>query len=222
GVTTRTVAVDKLADAVDSDTDLVAFSLVQSADGTIAGYERVVAAARAHGALVAVDATQACGWLPFDPTLADLVVVGGYKWLMGPQGSAFAYLSPAVRERMNPVAANWFAGEDVHSAYYGPPLRLARDARAFDLSPAWFSWVGTDPALAVVRQIGVAAIHDHNVALANRFLTGLGHPPGRSAIVTVDVPGAGEKLRREAGRAAVSSGKVGDTTRCHITEAELD
>jgi hypothetical protein len=59
GVSVRTVPAEKLAEAVDAHTDLVAFSLVQSADGTVAAYEQVVAAARAHGALVAVDAS--CG-----------------------------------------------------------------------------------------------------------------------------------------------------------------
>lgn len=221
GVTTRTVAVDKLADAVDSGTDLVAFSLVQSADGRIAEYEQVVAA-RDHGALVVVDATQACGWLPFRADLADVVVVGAYKWLMGPRGSAFAYLSPAARERMLPHAANWFAGGDPHASYYGPPLRLASDARRFDLSPAWFSYVGTLPALEVVEQIGVPAIHDHNVALANRFLTGLGQPPGESAIVVVDVPGAEEKLRAAGVRTAVRAGRVRASFHIYSTEDDVD
>lgn len=222
GVDVRTVALDKLADAVDADTDLVAFSLVQSADGTVAPYERVVAAARTHGALVVVDATQACGWLPFDAGLADVVAVGAYKWLMAPRGSAFAYLSPRVRQLMVPHAANWFAGEDVHSSYYGPPLRLAADARRFDLSPAWFSWVGTTPALELLEEVGLAAIHDHNLRLANRFLAGLGHPPGESAIVSVDVPGAEEKLRRAGVRAAVRAGRVRASFHLYTTEADVD
>lgn len=222
GVSVRTVAVDMLADAVDEDTDVVAFSLVQSADGTVAAYEKIVAAARAHGALVVVDATQACGWLPFDAGLADVVAVSAYKWLMSPRGSAFAYLGPAVRARMTPHAAGWFAGEDVQAAYYGPPLRLATDARRFDISPAWFSYVGTAPTLEVVERIGVAAIHDHNVALANRFLTGLGLPPGDSAIVTVDVPGAEEKLHAAGVRAAVRAGRVRAAFHVYSTEADVD
>lgn len=222
GVDVRTVALDKLADAVDADTDLVAFSLVQSSDGTVTPYQRVVTAARTHGALVVVDATQACGWLPFDAGLADVVAVGAYKWLMAPRGSAFAYLSPRARQLMIPHAANWFAGEDVHSSYYGPPLRLAADARRFDLSPAWFSWVGTAPALELVEEIGVAAIHDHNLRLANRFLAGLGHPPGDSAIVSVDVPGAEEKLRRAGVRAAVRAGRVRASFHVYTTEADVD
>lgn len=222
GVSVRTVAVDKLADAVGADTDLVVFSLVQSADGTVADYRQVVDAARTHGALVAVDATQACGWLPFDAGLADVVAVGAYKWLMAPRGSAFAYLSPRVRELMTPHAANWFAGEDVHSSYYGPPLRLAGNARRFDLSPAWFSYVGTAPALELVERIGVAAIHAHDLRLANRFLAGLGHPPGNSAIVSVDVPGAEEKLQRAGVRAAVRAGRVRASFHVYTTEADVD
>jgi selenocysteine lyase/cysteine desulfurase len=222
GVTVRTVEVGKLADAVDAGTDLVAFSLVQSADGTLAPYERIVAAARAHGALVVVDATQACGWLPFDAGLADVVAAGAYKWLMSPRGATFAYLSPAVRERMTPHAAGWFAGADVHSSYYGPPLRLAADARRFDISPAWFSFVGTAPTLELVERIGVRAIHDHNVALADRFLAGLGHPAAGSAIVTVEVPDAGARLAAAGVRAAVRAGRVRASFHLYTTGADVD
>lgn len=222
GVRVRTVPADKLADAVDADTDLVAFSLVQSSDGTVAAYREIVAAARAHGALVVVDATQACGWLPFDGSLADAVAVSTYKWLMGPRGLAFGYLSPALRERLRPDAAGWFAGEDVHGSYYGPPLRLAADARRFDLSPAWFSCVGVVPALELIERIGVERIGAHNVALANRFLAGLGRPARDSAIVTVDVPGAEERLKRAGVRAAVRAGRVRASFHVYSTEADVD
>jgi len=218
----RTVAPAKLAEAVDADTDLVAFSLVQSATGEVARYDEIVTAARDHGALVVVDATQACGWLPFDATTADVVVVAAYKWLMSPRGAAFAYLAPEVRERLTPHAAGWYAGAEVHESYYGPPLRLAGDARKFDISPAWFSFVGAAPALEVVERIGVAAIHEHNVALANRFLTGLGRPPSNSAIVTVDVPGAEEKLDRAGIRAAVRAGRVRASFHVYSTTSDVD
>jgi selenocysteine lyase/cysteine desulfurase len=218
----RTVPAADLAERVGPDTDVVAFSLVQSADGAVADYAAIVAAARAHGALVIVDATQACGWLPFDASLADVVVVGTYKWLMSPRGSALAYLSPAVRERLTPYAAGWYAGEDVHGSYYGEPLRLAKTARRFDISPSWPAYVGTAPALELVEEIGVPAIHDHNVALANRFLTGLGREPGGSAIVTVDVPGAERRLARAGVRAAVRAGRVRASFHIYTTDADVD
>ncbi|MBW4706034.1 MULTISPECIES: aminotransferase class V-fold PLP-dependent enzyme [unclassified Micromonospora] len=222
GVRVRTVPLAGLRDAIDAGTDLVAFSLVQSADGAVAPYAEIVAAARVHDALVVVDATQACGWLPFDGSLADAVAVGTYKWLMSPRGSALAYLAPALRERMRPDAAGWYAGKDPHSTYYGPPLRLADDARRFDISPAWFSWVGTAPALELVAALGPAVIGAYDVGLANRFLAGLGRPPGRSAIVAVEVPDARQRLARAGVRAAVRAGQVRVAFHLYTTEADVD
>ncbi|MEV6707862.1 aminotransferase class V-fold PLP-dependent enzyme [Micromonospora wenchangensis] len=222
GVRVRTVPLAGLCDAIDADTDLVAFSLVQSADGAVAPYAGIVAAARAHGALVVVDATQACGWLPFDAALADAVAVGTYKWLVSPRGSALAYLAPALRERMRPDAAGWFAGKEPLSTYYGPPLRLADDARRFDSSPAWFSWVGTAPALELLAALGPAAVGAYDVGLANRFLAGLGRPPGDSAIVAVQVPDARQRLARAGIRAAVRAGQVRVAFHLYTTEADVD
>lgn len=222
GVTVRVVPLDKLAEAVDAQTTLVAFSLVQSADGTVARYADIVAAARGYGAWVAVDAIQGCGWLEFAAADADVVAVGGYKWLMSPRGSAFAYLSPRLRDRMLPSAAGWYAAEDVHGSYYGPPMRLANSARRFDISPAWFSYVGTAPALELIERIGVTAIGAHNIRLANRFLAGLGRPPGNSAIVTVEMPDAATRLRAAGVRAAVRAGRVRASFHIYSTDADVD
>lgn len=218
----RTVPAAGLVDAIDARTDLVAFSLVQSADGMRAPYTDVVAAARAHGALVVVDATQGCGWLPFDAALADAVVVSAYKWLMVPRGIAFAYLAPHLRERMIPTAAGWYAGEDPHDSYYGPPLRLASDARRFDISPAWFGFVAAAPALELLADLGPAVVGAYDVALASRFTEGLGGPPADSAIVAVDVPGAQEKLARAGVRAAVRAGRVRASFHLYTNTSDVD
>ncbi|WP_117210442.1 aminotransferase class V-fold PLP-dependent enzyme [Allorhizocola rhizosphaerae] len=222
GVVVRTAPVEKFAEHIDESVDVVAFSLVQSATGQVADYAGIVEAARAHNAWVVVDATQATGWLPYDGSLADAVVVGAYKWLMSPRGTGFIYLRPELRERMRPLAAGWYAGDHVHESYYGLPLRLAHDARAFDLSPAWHAWVGTAAALDVVESIGVQAIHHHNLALANRFLTGLGQPPGDSAIVTVEVPDAKRKLDEAGIHAAVRAGRVRASFHLYNTESDVD
>jgi selenocysteine lyase/cysteine desulfurase len=222
GVEVVTVPLGKFVDAIDERTDMVAYSLVQSADGAIADDAEILAAARAYDALVVVDATQAIGWLPVDATRYDVLAAGGYKWLMNPRGTAYAYFAPGVRDRFLPVAAGWYAGEDVHTSYYGPPLRLASDARRFDTSPAWFAWVGAPDALDLVREIGVEQIHAHDVALANSFLAALGRPPGDSAIVTVDVPGAERALKEAGVRAAVRAGRVRASFHLYSTQADVD
>src|SRR5664279_3094007 len=74
GVTVRTAPVDRLADAIARDVDVVAFSAVQSATGEVADVAAISQAARDVGALSVMDTSQAIGWLPVDPNAADLQV----------------------------------------------------------------------------------------------------------------------------------------------------
>jgi selenocysteine lyase/cysteine desulfurase len=208
GVEVRTVPVDRLAEALDARTDVVAFSVVQSADGRLADVDAITAAAAHHDARTVVDATQACGWLPLDASRVDVLVCSAYKWLLSPRGSAFMTLRPELAERLTPHGAGWYAGDDPYTSFYGEPLRLARDARRFDVSPAWFSWVGTAPAVELLVEIGVGQIHEHALRLANSFRRGLGLEPGDSAIVAADVEGAEELLRGSGVMAAARAGRL--------------
>jgi selenocysteine lyase/cysteine desulfurase len=216
----RAVPPDRLAGAIDGRTAAVAFSLVQSATGEVAPVDDIVGAARAAGALVVADASQAAGWLPVDATRFDVLACAAYKWLMAPRGAAFCYVSPAVRDRIRPLAAGWYAGEE--HAYYGPPLRLAASARRFDISPAWFSYVGAAPSLELLNSIGVDRIHAHDVGLADRFLAGLDLPSAGSAIVSVDRPGAAERLEAAGIRVAVRDGRLRASFHLYTTEADVD
>jgi selenocysteine lyase/cysteine desulfurase len=212
----------RLTEAVDEATGVVALSAVQSSSGEVADLDAVAAAARAHGALVLLDATHACGWLPLRPDQWDFLVCAGYKWLMAPRGTAYLAVRPDLLEMIQPLAANWWSAEDPYGMYYGLPPRLAANARRLDISPAWFSWVGAAPALEVIEGIGVEAIHEHDVALANRFRAGLGLPPGDSAIVSVEVPGAQERLERAGIRAAVRAGSLRASFHVYNTEDDVD
>jgi len=222
GIEVELVAVERLADAVDDRTDLIALSAVQSATGQVADLDAIAEAAAAHGARVLVDATQACGWLPFDATRFDVVVCSAYKWLCSPRGTAFMSVKPELHDEITPAAAGWYAGEDVHSSYYGAPLRLARSARRFDVSPAWFAWVGAAPALELLVGIGVDAIHDHNLRLANRFLEGIGLPPGDSAITSAKIPDAERLLAGTRVMAAARAGLLRTSWHVYNTDADVD
>ena len=221
GISVRTVPAAELADAIDTTTDVVAFSAVQMATGEVADLAAIATSSRSHGALTLVDATQACGWLPLDGYAFDIVVVAGYKWLLSPRGTAYMAVAPERLADIVPAAAGWFAGEDVHASYFGPPLRLAGDARRLDTSPAWHSWVGAAPALELIEEIGVAAIHAHDLGLANRFREGLGMEAADSAIVFADVPGAQERLERAGIRAAVRNGRVRTSWHLYNTEEDV-
>ena len=129
---------------------------------------------------------------------------------------------PDLLDQLTPAAAGWYAGEDPHSSYYGPPLRLAADARRFDVSPAWFPWIGTAPTLELLLEIGIDAIHEHNLRLANRCRTGLGLPPGDSAIVSAELPEAEERLRGTRVMAAARAGLLRTSWHVYNTDEDVD
>ncbi len=222
GVTVTTVAPSQIAEAIDARTDVVAFSAVQMSTGELADLDAIVAAAAHHGALTLVDATQACGWLPIDATRFGAVICSAYKWLVSPRGTAFMAVGDEWLERIVPHSAGWYAGADVHDSYFGPPLRLATDARRLDISPAWFSWVGTQPALDLLNRIGIDAVYAHDVALANRFRAGLDLPPSDSAIVSADVPGGAQRLERAGIVAAVRGGRLRASWHLYNSDADVD
>jgi selenocysteine lyase/cysteine desulfurase len=216
------VPLERLSEAIRPGTAVVAVSTVQSASGLRADLDAIEAVAAEVGALVVVDATQACGWLPVDASRYAAVVCAAYKWLCSPRGTAFLALGESLLERTTPMHAGWFAAEDVHADYYGTTLRLAPSARRLDTSPAWFSWVGCAPALEVLLGVGVEEVERHDVALANRFRAGLDLPPGDSAIVAVDRPDAAERLERAGVRAATRAGSLRASFHVYTTEADVD
>lgn len=218
----RTVPVSSLADAISAGTDAAVFSAVQMSTGEVADFDAVIAAAAAVNAITICDATQAVGWLPLRELRLDAVLCAAYKWLMSPRGSAFAAVSERLLADVVPHSAGWYAGADVHASYFGPPLRLASSARRLDTSPAWFSWVGTEPALRVIERIGVEAIHAHDVTLANRLRAGLGLRPGDSAIVCVDAADAAQRLESDGIVAAVRGGRLRTSWHVYNDEADVD
>jgi selenocysteine lyase/cysteine desulfurase len=222
GVEVRHVTPAELPGAIDDDTDIVAFSAVQMSSGEVADLDAIAAAAGRHGTLTVCDATQAAGWLPLDGARFDVLCAAAYKWLLSPRGTAFMAVRPERVAGIVPAAAGWFAGEDVHASYFGPPLRLAAGARRLDTSPAWFSWVGAAPALELLEQVGVEAVRDHDVALANAFRAGLGLAPSDSAIVSADVPGGEAKLAAAGIMAASRAGRLRTSWHLHNTRADVD
>ena len=87
---------------------------------------------------------------------------------------------------------------------------------------AWFMWVASAPALATIERIGVEAIHDHDVGLANRFRAGLGEKSGDSAIVMSNARGAAEKLERAGIQAAVRGGRLRTSWHVYNTDEDVD
>jgi selenocysteine lyase/cysteine desulfurase len=210
GIRVRTAPLADLAAHVTGDTSLIAFSLVQSGTGEVADAASIRDAAIRRGALTLCDATQAVGWLPVEASAFDAVICHAYKWLCAPRGVSFLALSGALMARMSPIAAGWYAGEDPWSSCYGAEVDLARDARRFDVSPAWQAFIGAAPALELFASTDADAIYDHTTGLAAAFRrrAGLAEPARPSAIATWN-DADGDDLARLTAAGLRASGRAG-------------
>ncbi len=101
---------ERLLDAIEPGTALVAVPNVHWADGTRFDLEAVGARAREVGAAFVVDGTQSVGALPFDVEVVqpDALVCAGYKWLMGPYGLGVAFLGERFADGQ-PLEETWIA-----------------------------------------------------------------------------------------------------------------
>ena len=185
GLEVRQVPPEDLAAAIEPNTDLVGFSAVHSSDGRVADIDAIDEAARLNSCQTLVDTTQATGWLPIEADRFDYTVTSAYKWLLCPRGTAFMTVREPADESLAPLLAGWYAGDEPWQSIYGGPLRLASDARRYDVSPAWLSWIGSVPALEMISDVGVDTIYRHNRRLVEVVEEHLGLPRSGSAIVTV-------------------------------------
>ncbi|MER7350090.1 aminotransferase class V-fold PLP-dependent enzyme [Streptomyces aurantiacus] len=231
-----TVPLERVAESVRPGTALVAVSAAQSADGRVVDLPALRAAVRAHGARLYLDASQATGWLDLADHIADVdyLTSVAFKWLTCPRGVAFFVVpdqadDPAGFEGVPALFAGWVAGERPWDSCYGPVTELAHSARRFDESPSLFAYAGARHSLALIEELGVAAIGAHDLALADRFRAGLaalGHEPlAAPGSPIVSVPGLGVR-RPELSAAGVEvsdrAGHLRAAFHLYNTEADVD
>jgi cysteine desulfurase / selenocysteine lyase len=157
--------------AIGDKVTIVAVSAFQSTNGWRAPLRALADLAHRAGGMLFVDACQGAGSISLDPQLDgfDLLVADSYKWLMGPRGAGYMYLSPAARERYRPVAMGWRSAREPRKNYYAVEMDLSDTASRFDSSLSWISMVGDREALRLLTAIGIEVIERHNLRLALRF-----------------------------------------------------
>lgn len=103
---------EKILEAIDADTGVVALAPVHWTDGTVFDLEAIGRKAREVGALLVIDGTQSVGALPFDveKLRPDALVVASYKWLMGPYSIGVGYFGPRFADGV-PLEETWIARE---------------------------------------------------------------------------------------------------------------
>jgi len=166
---------DAVVALCDARTRVVALSHVEFWNGFRNDVAAIGAECRRRGIVFAVDVMQSAGALRVDVERMsiDCCAAGAGKWLMGPPGVGFAYLAPALIERVRPavVGSSSVAG---YERYFDYDLTLRPTARRFEESVvSLLDTVAFGAALELLLEVGVDAIDDRVLNLAERLARGL-------------------------------------------------
>ena len=227
GAVIREVAFDDVAGSIGPATRLVGVSLVQMQTGRVADIGAIVDAAERHGARVLLDATQGIPFVPLDGVIdrIDYLVCSGYKHLLSPRGTAYLYVRRDRWNDLEPRNANWRSADQPYARYFGGPLTLAQDARRFDVSRAWFPWVGATASLRLLVEWQAAGAFGAVRNLAEGLARRLDVPWYGSSLVCAPLAD-GETARTELAAAGIRASVRGTAIRfavhVYTTEQDLD
>lgn len=156
------VTADRIVAALTPDVSMVSVSAVDYRTG----YRADLAALRevVGDRLLVVDGIQGFGVIEAPWEVADILVVGGQKWLRSGWGTGFAMLSDRALERMDPVLSGWTGARD--------PGLFDEEIHPADTTAAAWSISNLSPvtsgafaaALELVEGAGVDSIAEHVAA----------------------------------------------------------
>jgi kynureninase len=200
------VSEERLIEAIDERTRLVAISHVLFRSAYVMDVARVAAHAHAMGALVSLDAYHAVGVLPVDVRAlgADFLTGGVLKWLCGGPGACFLWVRPEVGATLAPALTGWQAHR--HPFAFAPEMEYADDA---------WRWLGGTPVIpalfaatagpAILLEAGIEAVRANSTRQTSRLIeladargfpvTAPRDPARRGGTVAFGVPHAREVAR---------------------------
>lgn len=198
---------DAVLAAVDHRCAVLALPVCHWHDGAQLDLARIAQHAKAVGAALVVDATQACGVLPIELAALDpdLLVAAGHKWMLGAPGLAYTYVAPRhhVAEPLEQYPFARIDGETL-PAVDAEPLRYRAGARRFDSAGIYSSLclAMAEPALKQLAHWDAEALRrrlaDWQEALRSALqANGLGHcwrPADSPHISAVEVQGKASRL----------------------------
>ncbi len=184
-------------------TRLVALSHVSWSTGAVLDVAGAARAARASGALLAIDGAQAVGTIPVNAAAlgADAYAFPAHKWLLGPEGLGALWVRPEAMERIDVTVAGLESaaggaahGEDGAMEPHPSARRYEASTLPAALLPAW------EASMGWLDSLGWPWIHERTRAAQALARAALAAVPGVE-VLTPPGPQAGLVTFRAPGRA---------------------
>ncbi|MFO0972471.1 MAG: aminotransferase class V-fold PLP-dependent enzyme [Phycisphaerae bacterium] len=168
------IPLERLCEAIDSRTRLVAISAVQYASGFRTDLAELGRVCQQKGVLLAVDAIQALGCLPVDVRAMniDFLSADGHKWLLGPEGCGLFFCRRELLGHLQPSTLGWLcmkhAGDLDQRSF-----EFRDDARRFDAGAYNHVGIaGLGASIERLEAIGIETIWAQIKTLTDRLVEG--------------------------------------------------
>jgi selenocysteine lyase/cysteine desulfurase len=173
------LCVESLKAMMDERVKLISVTHVPTNGGLVNPVEAIGAVARANDILYIVDACQSAGQMLLDVNAiqCDVLSATGRKWLRGPRGVGFVYVSERILESLHPPMIDLFSAIWVDVDRY----ELRKDARRFEnWESNYAAKLGLGSAIDYALDIGLDNIEVEVTRLAEILRGKLSEIPGVS------------------------------------------
>jgi hypothetical protein len=129
------------------------------------------------------------------------------------------------QDELAPWNANWRTTEGHYERYFGGPLTLVPTGERFDVSPAWFPWIGGVESLELLCEWSEGGELDRAHQLAGTVAGELDLPWGGASLVLVpvgDLDATVAALASARIKAGVRNGRVRLSTHVYNTPADAE
>ena len=169
------VVVEDYVEAMRPETVLVSVSHVQFLNGYRIELESLGRVCKERGVIFVVDAIQSAGALEIDveKQAIDFLSCGGHKWLMGPMGTGFIYLSRGAQDRISPAYVGWLSVKDAWN-FFDYRLDLLDSAERFEVATEnWMGLWGFCESVRLLLEVGTKRVEEKVLSLTDHLVDGL-------------------------------------------------
>ncbi len=232
------ILIEDIESKITPRTRLLSISHVQFLTGFRSDLPALGEVCRSHDIIFSVDAIQSAGVIPIDVNQMkiDFLAAGGQKWLLAPQGIAFAYFSKETQDKLQQAYLGWTSIKNYFSELTKYRIDLDDTARRYENGTLnYIGITSLHESLGMLLEVGIENIKEHVLDLNDRLIKGLrdiglrasieGDRCQRAGIISTKVPDPeayASRLAQSKIQVAVRQGLVRVSPHFYNTDAEID
>ncbi len=162
------VPLEQVLENIDSKTKIIALSHVEFSTGFRNQMKKISKEAHKYDTYVIADVVQSAGAIKIDlkDMDVDFAAAATHKWILGPLGLGFLYVSEKIIDDITPTYAGWHSVENMEDFSFRE-LKFRKDAGKFETGTK--NIIGLfmfNESLKLINRLGIEKIESHNMGLA--------------------------------------------------------